>query len=114
MSGFQSTLEGVCCKHCGSGPIHFREDVFRQQELCTFPVLYYLNCTTALIIPFYTLASSKALAINRGDVLAKCGGGGSYSSLEYLFVLLDVPPPVSRNIHSLHLDAVCDVAVGDV
>ena len=68
VSGLQSALEGVCCKHCGSGPILFREDVSRRQGLCTFPFLYCLNCTTALPIPFSTLGSSKALAINRRAV----------------------------------------------
>ena len=59
VSGLQSAfIEGVCCKHCGSGPILFREDVSRRQGLCTFPFLYCLNCTTVLPIPFSTLGSS--------------------------------------------------------
>ena len=114
VSGLQSALEGVCCKHCGSGPIVFREDVSKRQGLYTSPFLYCESCTTALPILFSACSSSKALAINRRAVLANKCAGGSHSSLEYLFALLDLPPPVSRNIYSLHMDVVCDAAVAEV
>ena len=103
----------MCCKRCGSGPILFQEDVSKRQGLCTYPFLYCLNCTTTLPIPFSTLGSSKAIAINLRAVLADKCAGGSHSSLKYLFALLD-PPPVSRNIHSLHSDTVCDAVVAVV
>ena len=109
----QSALEGVCCKHCGSGPILFHEDVSRQQGLCTYPFLYCESCTKVSAIQFSTVSTSRALAINRRTVLANICAGGSHSGLEYLLAMLDLPPPVSRNIYSLHMDAVCQAAVAE-
>ena len=59
------------------------------------------------------MSTSRALAINRRTVLANKCAGGSHSGLEYLLVMLDLPPPVSRNIYSLHMDAVCQAAVAE-
>ena len=110
VAGLQSALGGVCCKQCGSGPIRFCEDVSRRQGLCTFPSLQCDNCTKTSPITFSTVGTSKVLAINRRTVLANKCAGGSHSSLEYLFAMLDLPPPVSRNIYKLHMDAVCHEA----
>ena len=109
----QSALEGVCCKHCGSGPILFREDVSRRQGLCTYPFLYCESCTKFSAIQFSTVSTSRALAINRRTDLANKCAGGNHSGLEYLLAMLDLPPPVSRNIYSLHMDAVCQAAVAE-
>ena len=102
VAGLQSVLGAVSCKECGSGPILFREDMSRRNGVCTYPYLYCENCSKVRSIPFSTVGTSKVLAINRRTVLANKCAGGSHSGLEFLFSMLDLPPPVSRNILQAH------------
>ena len=99
-------LGGVCCSECKSGPIVFREEMSRRQGSAHFHI------STVRVVRRCQKYHSR-LWVRAGHLPStgelysqtKCAGG-SHSGLEFLFALLDLPPPVSRNIYSHHMDAV--------
>ena len=110
VSGLQSALQGVCCKECGGGPISFRENFLKRQGLCTEPFLFCENCSHISPILFSTVAT-KVVAANWQSVLANKCVGGSHASLQMFFAMLDLPPPVSRNIYSKHMTVVREKSI---
>ena len=79
-----------------------KEELYKREGLCTHPYLYCQSCESKTAIPF-TKSSSRSLAVNRRAVLANKCVGGSYSSLETLCALLDLPPPVSQHAYQQHM-----------
>jgi hypothetical protein len=105
VTGIQSALKNaVCCKECG-GPVLFKEELFKREGLCTHPYLFCQSCQTKTAIPF-ACSGSRSLAVNRRAVLANKCVGGSYTSLETLCVLLDLPPPVSQHAYQQHMKVI--------
>ena len=112
MCGLQSALRAVCCKEC-SGPILFKEELFKREGLFTYPYLFCQSCQTKTAIPFGK-CGPRSLAVNRRAVLANKCVWGSYVSLETLFVLLDIPPPVSQHAYQQHMKVVAMGAAAQV
>ena len=112
VAGIQTALKAVNCKECGSGPVSF-EDLSNREGLCTRPYLFCQNYQTRSEIPFEK-AGPKTLAVNRKAVLANKCVGDSYTSLETLFALLDLPPPVSQRAYGQHMKVVATGAAAEV
>ena len=110
--GLQSALKAVCCKEC-SGPILFKEELFKREGLFTHPYLFCQSCQAKTPIPF-SKCGPRSLAVNRRAVLANKCVGGSYVSLETLFVLLDIPPPISQRAYQQHMKVVAMGAAAEV
>lgn len=110
--GIQSALGAVCCKECG-GSVSFKEELHKREGLCTHPHLFCTSCQSATPIPF-AKSGARSLAVNRRTVLANKCVGGSYTSLETLFVLLDLPPPVSQHAYQQHMKIVAMEAQAEV
>ena len=85
VSGIQSALvlQGVW------GPVLFKEELHKREGLCT-----HTAKAVSLQHPFQS--GSRSLALNERTVLAN---KQSYTSLGTLFVLLDLPPPVSQHAY---------------
>ena len=111
VEGLQEALEsGVCCNVC-TGPIVFQEDFSFRQGLCTSPSLFCKDCEEHTYIRFSPVGTSKVLRVNRKVAFANKCAGGNYSSLEVLCAMLDMPPPVSKNIHSQHVKVIREESV---
>ena len=82
----------------------------KRQGLCTEPFLFCENCSHISPILFSTVAT-KVVAANRQSVLANKCVGGSHASLQMFFAMLDLPPPVSRNIYSKHMTVVREKSI---
>ena len=108
VAGLQTALQSVCCSECGSGPIEFREDFSKKQGLYTAPSFLCVNCSLSTPIPFSTVGTSKALQINRKSVFANKCAGGNLAGLQILFAMMDLPAPVTKNIYSQHVRAICE------
>ena len=112
VSGIKSALKAVCCKECG-GAISFEEELFKREGVCTHPYLFCSSCQAKTAIPFEK-CGVRALAVNRRTVLANKCVGGSYTSLETLFALLDLPLPVSQHAYQQHMKVVTMGAIAEV
>ena len=110
VTGIRSALKAVCCKECELGPVLFKEDLFKRVGLCTHPYLFCCNYQAKA----FRKAGSRSIAVNRRVVLANKCIGGSYTSLETLFVLLDLPPPVSQHAYQQHMKIVAMGACAEV
>ena len=110
VAGLNASLQEVCCKQCGAGPVVFKEKLASREGLCTHPYLFCESCSHTCPIAFSMAGSSKALAVNRKAVMANKCAGGSRASLQMLFGMLDLPPPVSKNVYTQHSVVICDQA----
>ena len=101
VAGLQEALkESVCCKKCGDGAVIFKEDFSRKQGLNTSPFLYCESCSHRVPIPFSFVGDSKVLAVNlKTSFVSKCAGG-NFSSLQMFCSILDLPRPVTKNVHT--------------
>lgn len=84
------------------------EDLLNRQGLFTHPQLVCKMCGASTPIDFAKAGESKPIAINRRSVLANKCVGGTHSSLAMFFAMMDLPPPLSRNIYSENLRVVCE------
>ena len=112
VAGIQTALKAVCCKECGSGPVMFEEDLHKRVGLCTHPYLLCQNCQARTDIPF-AKAGSRSLAVNRRTALANKCIGGSFTTIETLFAVLDLPPPVSQHAYQQHMKVVATGAAAE-
>ena len=51
------------------------------------------------------------LRVNRKAIFANKCSGGSDSSIQTLCAMLYNPPPISKNVHSQHVKAICEQSV---
>ena len=111
LPGLVSALQSsTCCSECFSGPVLYKESD-RCQGLCTNPYFLCASCSKSTPIPFSKIPSSKVMTLNRKAVLANTCAGGNRASLQMLLALLDLPPPVSKNVYTRHLTVIRNRAI---
>lgn len=89
-------------------PSEFREDFSKKQGLYTAPSFLCVNCSLCTPILFSSVGTSKALQINRKSVFVNKCAVGNRAGLQILFAMMDLPAPVSKNIYSQHVRAICE------
>ena len=72
------------------------------------------SVSTAKTAILFAKSGTRSLAVNRRTVLANKCVGGSYASLETLFALLDLPPPVSQHAYQQHMKVVAMGACAEI
>ena len=103
LDGLKSVFQGVRCGECGEKGLVYREDFSKRQGLYTAPYLVCESCSSQVLIPFSSVGTRQVLCVNRKAVFANKCAGGSASSLQMLFTMLDMPLPVSKNVYTVHL-----------
>ena len=111
VSGIQRALQELCCKKCGGGPVRFKEDIFGKHGLCTHPYFFCENCSVKIPIPFKRMSDKRTYTINRQSVLACKCAGDTLANLQVFCAMLDLPQPVSKNVYTEHVHAICAEAV---
>ena len=96
----------MCCKKFGDGSVIFKEDFSRKQGLSTSPFLFREHCSHRVPIPFSSISGSKVLAVNlKASFVYKCVGG-NFSSLQMFCSTLDLPQPVTKNVHTQYMKTI--------
>ena len=96
----------VACGKCGHKGLEYKEDFLKRQGLYTAPCLFCKSCHCRVPIPFSTVGSSKVFKVNRKVALANKCAGGSYAGLRMFFGMLDLPMPVSKHVHTMHIQEI--------
>ena len=106
LDGLIAVFQNLACGKCGHKGLEYKEDFLKRQGLYTAPCLFCKSCHCRVPIPFSTVGSSKVFKVNRKVALANKCAGGSYAGLRMFFGMLDLPMPVSKNVHTMHVQEI--------
>ncbi len=77
-----------------------------RQGLCTQSYLSCESCSSLAPISFLMVGTTKVLKVNLKAVFGNKCSRGSCSSFQMLCGMLDLPPPLSRNVYAEHAKAI--------